>query len=57
MLELLLLTLKKQQATISEKLQILKKHACSIGKATLTITGEVNDIPFEGSDTIRVIDE
>lgn len=27
----------------------------SIGEATLTITGEVNGIPFEGSDTIRVI--
>lgn len=26
-----------------------------IGEATLTITGEVNGIPFEGSDTIRVI--
>ena len=29
----------------------------SVGEATLTITGEVNDTPFEGSDTIRVIDE
>jgi len=27
----------------------------SAGEATLTITGEVNDTPFEGSDTIRVI--
>lgn len=25
------------------------------GEATLTITGEVNGIPFEGSDTIRVL--
>lgn len=29
----------------------------SVGEATLTITGEVNGIPFEGNDTIRVIDE
>ena len=28
-----------------------------VGEATLTITGKVNDVPFEGSDTIRVIDE
>jgi len=27
----------------------------SVGEATLTITGEVNDTPFEGSDTIEVI--
>ena len=27
-----------------------------IGEATLTVTGEVNGIPFEGSDTIRIID-
>lgn len=27
----------------------------NIGEATLTITGKVNGIPFEGSDTIRVI--
>ena len=27
----------------------------SAGEATLTITGKVNDTPFEGSDTIRVI--
>jgi len=26
----------------------------SVGEATLTITGEVNGIPFEGSDIIRV---
>ena len=29
----------------------------NIGEATLTITGEVNGIPFEGSDIIRVIGE
>ena len=29
----------------------------SVGEATLTITGEVNGIPFEGSDTITVIGE
>jgi len=29
----------------------------SVGEATLTITGEVNSTPFEGSDTIRVIEE
>jgi len=29
----------------------------SVGEATLTITGEVDHTPFEGSDTIRVIDE
>ena len=29
----------------------------SVGEATLTITGEVNGIQLEGSDTIRVIDE
>ena len=29
----------------------------SVGEATLTITGEVNGISFEGSDTIRVIDQ
>lgn len=29
----------------------------SIGEATLTITGKVNDALFEGSDTIRVIDK
>ena len=28
----------------------------SVVEATLTITGEVSDTPFEGSDTIRVID-
>ena len=27
----------------------------NVGEATLTITGEVNGIPFEGSDTIKVI--
>lgn len=27
------------------------------GEATLTITGEVDGVPFEGSDTIRVIDK
>jgi len=27
----------------------------SVGEATLTITGEVNDTPFEGSDTIEAI--
>lgn len=27
----------------------------SVGEATLTITGEVNGVPFEGSDKIRVI--
>jgi hypothetical protein len=26
-----------------------------VGEATLTITGEVNGTPFEGSDSIRVI--
>lgn len=29
----------------------------NVGEVTLTITGEVNGIPFEGSDTIRVIGE
>jgi hypothetical protein len=29
----------------------------SVGEATLTVTGEVDGTPFEGSDTIRVIDE
>ena len=29
----------------------------SVGEATLRITGEVNDTSFEGSDTIRVIEE
>ena len=29
----------------------------SVGEATLTITGEINDIIFEGSDTVRVIGE
>lgn len=29
----------------------------SVGEATLTIVGEVNGIQFEGSDTIRVINE
>lgn len=29
----------------------------SVGEATLTITGEVNGILFEGSDTIRAIDD
>jgi hypothetical protein len=29
----------------------------SVGEATLTITGKVNETLFEGSDTIRVIDE
>ena len=29
----------------------------SAGEATLTVTGEVNGTPFDGSDTIRVIDE
>ena len=28
-----------------------------VGEATLTVTGEVNGVSFEGSDTIRVIDE
>jgi len=29
----------------------------SVGEATLTITGKVNDTPFEGTDTISVIGE
>lgn len=29
----------------------------SAGEATLTVTGEVDGTPFEGTDTIRVIDE
>lgn len=28
-----------------------------IGETTLTVTGEVNGIPFEGSDTITIIDQ
>jgi len=33
------------------------KALLSAGEATLTITGEVNGIPFKGSATIKVIDE
>ncbi len=29
----------------------------NVGEAKLTITGEISGIPFEGSDTIRVIEE
>jgi hypothetical protein len=33
------------------------KALLSVGKATLTLTGEVGDTPFEGSDTIKVVSE